>query len=150
MSSSGSICTPGPTEHEAAILLVEYQAAQSSAQHHDSMLWTATYIFWGAILVLLGFGVTAVEKATQRWVVQSICVLGVVLTWAVESFARDFRSIKNQKYARCKAIEERLQFMRQHRDTKTATGRQALIYYFVTVLFTGAWLVLFLASIAPK
>ena len=32
-------------------LLVEYQAAQDSAQHHDSLVWTTTGIIWGAGLV---------------------------------------------------------------------------------------------------
>ena len=40
-------------EKDKEVLLVEYQAAQESAQHHDNLVWTVTALIWGGMLVLL-------------------------------------------------------------------------------------------------
>jgi len=37
------------------VLLVEYQAAQESAQHHDNLIWTVTALIWGGMFVLFWF-----------------------------------------------------------------------------------------------
>ncbi len=44
------------------ILLVEYQTAQDSAEHHDALLWNVTAIIWGANLVLIGFVLQSIGR----------------------------------------------------------------------------------------
>ena len=102
------------TDAESArreILLAEYAAAQSSAEHHDSLLWSATSIIWSGNLVLLGLAVTSLDTPHSLPLLASLAVLGCVLVWFVDKFTQDFRSIKNQKYERCKKIEESLGLM---------------------------------------
>jgi hypothetical protein len=36
------------------ILLTEYNAAQSSAEHHDRLVWTVSSILWAGSLALMG------------------------------------------------------------------------------------------------
>lgn len=60
-------------------LLVEYQAAQDSAHHHDNMLWSTTSIMWGASLLVIGFVLQHLEDATLRPLITALSVLGLVL-----------------------------------------------------------------------
>jgi hypothetical protein len=138
--------TAPSSENERQLLLVEYEAAQSSAQHHDAMLWQATYTVWSATVILLGLALGAVDKAPLRPLVVAVSILGICLTWAVEFFARDLRAIKNFKYERCKFIEKRLG-MQQHTGLTTPRGRQSRVYLGISSLFTAAWLLLLLMAL---
>ena len=47
-------------------LLVEYEKAQDSAQHHDGIVWSVISMTWAAEMVLLGFVVSSIEKCDHR------------------------------------------------------------------------------------
>jgi hypothetical protein len=124
------------------VLLVEYQAAQESAQHHDNLIWTVTTILWSATLVLFGFVLGSLDKPNLRPILIFLSILGIILTIAVWGFALQFNSVKRQKYNRCKTIE-RLLGMRQHRELKFSAGWQRIIYGIVTMLFIIVWVKVF-------
>lgn len=121
-------------------LLVEYQAAQESAQHHDNLVWTVTTILWSATLVLFGFVLGSLDKSNLRLILIFLSILGIALAIAVWGFALQYNSVKRQKYRRCKEIEELLG-MHHHRDLKYAAGSQRIVYGTVTMLFIIVWLI---------
>lgn len=57
MSQNASADTP---DHQA--LMLEYEKAQDSAEHHDSLGWTSVSFVFGGMLVLLGFALGSMEK----------------------------------------------------------------------------------------
>ena len=122
------------------VLLVEYQSAQGSAQHHDNLLWTVTSIIWGGMLVLFGFVLANLDKTNLRLILTFLSILGIVLTIAVWGFALLLGSVMRQKYARCKTIEE-LFDMHQNRDLKYAARSQRIVYGIVMILFIIVWLI---------
>ena len=122
------------------ILLVEYQSAQESAQHHDNLVWTVTSIIWGGMLVLLGLVLGNLDNSKLRLILFSLSILGIVLTIAVWIFALQLNSVKRQKYQRCKDLEKLLH-MFQHTELKYCSGLQRIIYGIVTILFIIAWIV---------
>ena len=84
---------PGITSEEREVLLVEYQAAQSSAQHHDQLVWTVTSIVWGSNLVLLGV-IPAIPDGVYAYLIKlGFCVLGPSLIVFVWSSQFQFRSL---------------------------------------------------------
>lgn len=122
-------------------LLVEYQAAQDSAQFHDSLIWQVTNVLWVAGLILFGFILTQLGKPDLRILLTLLSILGlsfVVFAWFS---ALQFVNIKNQKYARCKDIEETLGML-QHRTLKFPKYFQRVIYAIIMILFIIAWIVL--------
>jgi len=119
-------------------LRIEYQAAQNSAQHHDSLVWSVTSIMWGGSLVLMGFTLQAVGKAWLRGPVTALGLLGMVLITAVWFMAFQLNAIKRQKYRRCKAIEKHLH-LEQHL-TVTSSGMGRWLYGLIMVFFLAAWL----------
>jgi hypothetical protein len=132
--------TTFPCPEQRQVLLAEYEAAPSSAQHHDTLLWSATYTIWSGNVVLLS-GVLFGLSMPKLWPLLSFaCAVGITLLYAADRFAHDFRAIKNQKYDRCKEIEGFLG-MQQHRRTTTRVGRQAELYTIINLLLGGAWLI---------
>ena len=135
----------GEKNHDRqAVLLAEYHAAQSSAQHHDQLVWTVSSIVWGGSLALMGFilkDLTLKNPTTDLFVVVSkifICFLGLILTVFVWFTQRKFRALKKQRYARCKEIEGILK-MKLHRATEWNEGSQTDAYSVIMVLFIEAW-----------
>jgi hypothetical protein len=120
-------------------LLVEYQAAQDSAQHHDNLLYTVTSLMWGASLLLLGFILEKLTDTTLRPLITALCVLGLVLNVTVWIFALQFNSVKRQKYARCKELEKQLN-LSQHRNLRYASGSQRVLYAIVMLIFIFTWI----------
>jgi uncharacterized membrane protein len=120
------------------VLLTEYQAAQSSAQHHDQLLWIVTSIVWGGSLALMGIILNRPMPGLLG-VISSffLCVLGSILIVFVWSAQRQFRHLKNQKYERCKEIERELGML-HHLATKA--GSQTEWYNVIMTLFLVAWL----------
>jgi len=125
--------TPSPED-----LRVEYQAAQSSAQHHDTLVWSVTSIMWAATLVLMGFILRALTDPTLRPLITILSALGIVLTICVWIFALQLNTAKRHKYARCKAIEGILQ-LEQHRTLPWPTGCQRILYGVIMAFFLLAW-----------
>jgi hypothetical protein len=122
------------------VLLVEYQAAQESAQHHDNLVWTVTAIIWGGMLVLFGFVLGNLDNVNLRLILTLLSILGIALTIAVWGFALQLNSVKRQKYQRCKTIETLLGML-QHRELKYFSGLQRIVYGIITILFIIAWLI---------
>lgn len=122
-------------------LLVEYQAAQSSAQFHDGLIWSVTNVLWIAALVLFGFILTQLHNEALRVLLTALSILGlsfVVFAWFC---ALQFNSIKNQKYKRCKEIEADLA-MTQHTKLEFPRYFQRVIYAGIMVLFIVCWFLL--------
>jgi hypothetical protein len=102
MNAQSSPVNPTP---EA--LLVEYQSAQDSAQHHDNLVWTTTGIIWGSSLILLGFVITSLNTPPLKLVITASSILGLLLCIYVWLAALQFASVRNQKYSRCKKISNK-------------------------------------------
>jgi len=133
--------TPQPTEHS---LLIEYQAAQSSAEFHDGLVWSVTNILWAAALVIFGFIVTqhnAAFRIIPKLLLTSLSILGISLVVFARQCALQFNCIKNQKYERCKEIEALLG-MAQHTKLEFPRNRQKVIYKVVMFFFIACWLLL--------
>lgn len=88
--------------------LVEYQAAQDSAQHHDNLVWSITSLNWIGSAVLMGFVLDKVDNAKTLFAkvpLLFIALVGIVLTGCVWRWAYQMRRIKFAKYKRCQALE---------------------------------------------
>lgn len=120
------------------VQLAEYNAAQSSAQHHDQLVWTVTSIVWAGSLALMGIILKIPMTGFFRVVPVFLCVLGAILSLFVWSTQREFHELKNQKYDRCKEIEKDLH-MKHHLSTKWKEGSQKERYTVIMVLFLVAW-----------
>jgi hypothetical protein len=91
------------TNREA--LLVEYEKAQDSPQHHDSLLWTSVSFIFGGMLLLLGFVLDSLDKLKAQEVIWYVSFLGIMLNVAALLVAFQFNRITWFKYDRCREIE---------------------------------------------
>lgn len=130
-------------------LLVEYQAAQDSAQHHDNQIWSASSVIWTGNLVLLGLVFSSALASTNPLPLMPVIGLGslalslnvLVLVAALQS-----NWVKRQKYERCKKIEEMFD-LHQHIDLHYRPGVQTFLYVAVMVLFLVAWIAVLWAAL---
>ncbi|MCX6579101.1 MAG: hypothetical protein NT166_02835 [Candidatus Aminicenantes bacterium] len=127
----------GELTREEKILLEEYKAAQDSAQHHDTLVWTVTSIFWAANIILVGTVLTAINQYKLKCLPFVLSFLGICLCLSVCAFTGQFNYIMRQKYIRCKKIEGELG-MKQHRKLKYLRG-QKKIYKFIMNIFIAIW-----------
>jgi len=128
-----------PTYERGQCFLVEYQKAQDSAEHHDTLLWTVTSILWAAIVLLLGSALDAVGESGKQLLVTMYSVLGIGLTLTSAAFVFLLNHIKNQKYARCKELEERWGFT-QHKGLNYPRWLpMKIIYLLVTIYLIVLW-----------
>ena len=134
--------TPKPNNQE---LLVEYQSAQDSAQHHDLLIWTITGVIWGAGLVLIGFVIQNINNPRLKLPVISTCILAILLLIYLLIMVFQFGSVRNQKYARCKEIEKVFHF-EQHSKLRYKNWIGRIFYYLIMVAFITTW-VLILATV---
>ncbi|MHB9003917.1 MAG: hypothetical protein ACYC6C_07610 [Coriobacteriia bacterium] len=126
----------GRRRPENSDLLVEYQAAQESAQHHDHLVASWTSIVWSAVVVLLGLAVPVVAGGRLPVLMTLVAVLAILLLLWVLVFALMFGSVKRQKYERCKQIESELG-LHQHTDLNYPRCVQSVLYVVMTLLFIG-------------
>jgi hypothetical protein len=152
------------------VLLVEYQKAQDSAEHHDRLVWTVTSLNWVGSAVLMGFVLSALgsdraPSGSYKAALIAISGIGIVLSCLVWRWARQFRRFKNVKYARCKEIEV-LFDMEQHSKfswrpqdpsssplapwvarllSKARRRLQATDYTILMCAFLGAWVFVLIA-----
>lgn len=127
--------------HEA--LLIEYQQAQDSAQHHDNLAWTVTSIMWAANLVLLGVVVnssSAIAQVSTRILLTLLSVLGILSAHYACRLYHLLAEVKRRKYARCHKLEEMLG-MRQHRDLEIPPGVMWDFHNGARWLFIAIWIV---------
>jgi hypothetical protein len=127
------------TEPNPEYLLVEYQAAQNSAEHHDGLIWSITGVTWGASLILLGFLLENAANPQLKHIVVLVSILGVLLNIKVWAYTYQLAAIKNYKYNRCKAIETKLR-LKQHSTLIYPKGRQKFLYSVVMILFIVIWI----------
>ena len=136
-----------PQEPASAVineyLLVEYEKAQDSAQHHDNLIWSVSTLTWGVSSVLLGFVLTSLETMKYRMLLMLFCVLGIFIILCAWYFTVQFRSIRGQKYKRCKELEKIFSF-NQHSNLMHRQGSQIILYSAVMVLFLSTWVMVFL------
>ena len=124
---------------EQEALLVEYQAAQDSAQHHDNLIWAISSVMWGASLILLGFILTTDPSRGSAALITIIAALGLVLTANVWITTFQLRALKNHKYQRCKEIEDQIETLRQHSTVQYVRGSQSFMYSLVMIVLLAAW-----------
>jgi hypothetical protein len=126
-----------------AALLVEYEAAQNSAQHHDGLVWSTTNVIWAASIVLLGFALDAMKDGFEsNWVVNvallAVSGLGIVLNGILGEWTAQLRDVKRQKYKRCKEIEDLL-VLGQHTTLDYKAGAQTRRHRCVRCAFIVVW-----------
>jgi len=122
-------------------LLVEYQAAQSSAQHHDGLVWTVTNILWALSIAVFGFVLTKLGESGLRTMLTGLAFIGVMLLCYSWLCALQFSFIRNQKYKRCKEIESQLG-LKQHTQLRYRTYLQRVLYALLFWTIITAWMVL--------
>ncbi len=107
------------------ILLIEYQKAQDSAEHHDKLLWSAVGLIATGMASVLFFAAShpAVHRASKTRLI--FPGIGVVLSCLLNFFVKSFAKFRNQKYELCKIIEHELG-MSQHRGSRSG-GQQLLV-----------------------
>jgi hypothetical protein len=119
-------------------LLVEYQAAQDSAQHHDQLIWSITSILWASGLVLLGLVISAMDRPGLRIPLSIGCVLAIAVTAYLWWCVRLMRAIKVQRYDHCKSIEKQLG-LKLHSQLVYAAGSQTKWYTWIMLLYLLIW-----------
>lgn len=122
-----------PTE---PTLLMEYHKAQDSAQFNDGIVWTSTGITWGMTIVLLGFSLTHLDAKIPVTLVSALGVFTILFQWQVQSTQR---SVKNQKYERCREIEKELG-MRANLNLRYPRNRQTAFYRAINSCFLALWI----------
>ena len=142
------------------MLLVEYQMAQNSAQHHTNLGWTIISLVFAGSLIALGwvlksFGTESagsglpvpselgsvfercgIDESRSWTAIQSS--LGLVLSIAATAIDWHFARVAQRKYRRCKIIERTLGLvMTQHSAHKTTkiSGVKLRLQYLVRLLF---------------
>ena len=94
--------------------------------------------------MLLGFLSRNHGSVTPSHLVMVFALLGLFLNLSVWVIAWQFRRIKKHKYDRCKAIEDEVGTLRQHKTLNHRRGTQMSLYSCITLLFCVAWVILFL------
>jgi hypothetical protein len=93
---------------ERDALLVEYQKAQDSAEHHDGRVANVTNL-WVGTAVLMGFVLNALTTKHAAhdhwWVLVLLAAIGIDLTVMAWLWSERANELKVQKYARCKELE---------------------------------------------
>jgi hypothetical protein len=130
-----------PSPEARSRMLIEYQAAQQSAQHHDTTAWSFISITWGASLVLMGFVLNSVREANLRILLSVFSAIGILFVITVWVARNQMNAVKRQKYARCKELEAKLGF-RQHSQLAYQEGRGGAIVTCITLALVFAWLAL--------
>ena len=126
-------------EEKNKALLVEYSAAQNSAQHHDSLVWNSIGLIWSAQLVLLGFIIQVINEMLNPMIILFACVLALVLLIYLCISYFSFRKIRNYKYQICKEIEKEFN-LHQHNSLKHKKYIGTISFFIVTVIFGIVWI----------
>lgn len=129
-------------------LLVEYQAAQDSAQHHDTLIWLINSVIWSASLILLGLLLKSSPDRSMILIVSIVSLLGIFLVIKVWIYTFQLAELKRKKYERCKEIEKRLGFT-QHTSVVWKSGMQRVLYSIVMILFIVIWLIVAWTYLKP-
>jgi hypothetical protein len=120
------------------LLSIEYQKAQDSAQHHDTLAWSSFGVCIAVNLALLGF---VKDFLQHRELLSLLCVFAIALTIATLKIMFMFNDIKRQKYARCKELEPLLGF-RQHSYLQYQGRTQRIMVTVIFVILSLIWVFL--------
>jgi hypothetical protein len=147
---SAAFMLPGAELDTASreILLVEYQKAQDSAEHHDGLVGSFTAL-WVGSAVLMGFvlsGLASRHAHQERVVMLFLVGLGAGVTLLVAWWVFSASKMKRTKYDRCKDIEKLLG-MEQHSTLTEPTTWwkshwQTVAYILLMAGFFAAWMAL--------
>jgi hypothetical protein len=124
-------------------LLVEYESAQDSAQHHDNLVWTTSGLIWASSIVLLGFVLNSLSGQPNKLFILGLSIISILMYVALLIFAFQFAYIKKQKYNRCKEIEKVLG-LKQHSTLKYKGWIQRVIYIIIISVFIIFWILVIL------
>jgi len=122
-------------------LLVEYRMAQSSAEHHDGLVWHIVSVVWGGSLILMGFVISNLLNHSLRIPIIIVSFLGIVLTIFTWYHAWLLTTVKIQKYNRCKYIEGLLG-LKQHSDLKYPKRVGFVFFTFIMICFILVWILI--------
>ena len=118
--SNGAQETELPTNE---ILLIEYQKAQDSAEHHDKLVWTVSSIFFAGLTALLGFIVKDYSIIIHEPIILLVSIIALIMIYSLYVFISSLRMFKNVSYKRCRIIERKLG-MEQHLRKAKEVGKQ--------------------------
>jgi len=130
-------------------LRVEYQASQSSAEHHDQLVWTVTSVLWAANLVLLGFVLDGLYNKLSPLLITLVAIVGIIMTVSSWRFCSLLRTIKIQKYQRCIQLEEILG-LQQHRGLRYRPGAHQPYFNSVMVAVLVIWAIVVAYGWCPR
>lgn len=135
---------------EFSALFTEYEKAQDSAEHHDRLVWEVSSIIFGCMAILIGQIVTNLSDIPCELLIL-IGVLGIALCLFLLICVLSFRNIKEQKYKRCREIENYLNEnhlknpkskMKNHSGLFYLPNIQLTMYIFVLVIFLVIWIMI--------
>lgn len=132
----------GPETLSPAVLtalLQEYQSAQESAEHHDTIAWTVTSVLYGASLLLLASLLQRGTVVGAEVLVLLCSALGVVLAILAFRLRSSLRSVFKYKYQRCKDIEVLLG-LKQHSGLKYKEGTAHRILWWCMAALVAVWI----------
>lgn len=122
------------------VLLVEYEKAQDSAEHHDQLLWAVVGLLATGLATLLtippGHRPPPNDSVWERFYPP---VAGITLSLLLFYFIHSFRFFRDEKYKRCKAIEGILR-MEQHSKLKPQKLKQIWVVYGLSGIFLLVWI----------
>jgi hypothetical protein len=136
---------PKPSE---AVLLSEYSGAQSSAEHHDNLVWTATGVLWAGSLVLFGLIVDGINGTGSKVLLTVVSLLGFLVNVGGWKICNGLRDLKRRKYDRCKEIEIMLG-LKQHSNLSYSPCVQERMFDVGMVILVIAWVVLIIGVWCP-
>lgn len=141
MSCTSSSNSEQPPD-KSSQFVVEYQKAQDSAQHHDTLAWSSFGVCIAANLALMGFVFKDLQQLDEHRIIFSlVCVLGITFTLATWIILFMFNNIKRHKYARCKELELILGFQ-QHLSLQYSGCTQRILVSIIFFILFLLWLFL--------
>lgn len=131
------------------VMLCEYNAAQDSALHYNSLLWQVISIFTAANAVLVGIGLSIAPQACTTLsgflLILGAAFLGMLMNGFAWACSEVFRTFQANKYDRSKAIEQQIstptgQTMELHTKHKSPCISQKWFYRFVLFVSILYWI----------
>jgi len=116
--------------------LTEYAKAQDSAEHHDTLIWTATGVACAANIALLIFAIREDTFLNYPVTTTLLGLLGILLIVCVWVLSDALIALKKRKYDRCKELERNFGFKQHLNESKYyPRGRQRLVYNVCMLMF---------------
>ncbi len=135
------------TKRRKELIIEEYKLAQTSAEHHDRLIWYSGGLVWGANFILLGI-ILGQNRDLSPLLVQALSIAGILLILCIWRMIHVWNGVMRTKYERCHEIERVLDF-KQHLMTKGnyPPGKMKSLYGIISITFLILWL--FVGFISP-